>query len=533
MKLSRKLLTLLVVLSLWLAISAPALAEDFLTPVPVTATEWYYPFDSQDDSVNIQLNGEIIDAGATPPIVIEDKALVPFRSLLEAMGARVNYNETTKVVSAVKGDVTVKLIVDSNHVTVTQNGKTQYLVSEVTPVIQDEAVYIPARIAAEAFGYRVGWASWDRTVIIIDANELVKDLDSRFSVIDRVLIAAQKELEEVPEETIETKGQLDFKFTGTDYSGTKTVVPVTGDFNFIANSKALDGSMLFNLDLAGISDVAALLEEAKVSVDAEIIADLEANKYFLNSKWLNKYLEEDENLWYLLDAGNFLGQVVGMDYYDILSQATGIDFMSGQPITVSKLMESAVLNYELNYTSDYDDLKEGLELLEAIVGDKSLTRTGNTYQNKTTIPMDYDPNGLNMDLEFTLDKDDNITALKLYLDYSDDYETSFDFKLDAKGDRATLDMKYIPYEDEFFTMHMDADGDDVNMEMELEDGYTKLKMTMKGTENTLQLDLNLNSEDYFEAVLKITATMNVTNKNPRTVPPADAQVKDIFGYSSY
>ncbi|GEA16316.1 copper amine oxidase-like protein [Moorella sp. E308F] len=88
------------------------------------------------------------------PFVENGRIYIPVRYLAEGMGASekdVVWDEATKTVTISLEGTTVKLQMGSNILYV--NGEPQEM--DVTPVIRDGRVFLPARFVAEAFGYEV------------------------------------------------------------------------------------------------------------------------------------------------------------------------------------------------------------------------------------------------------------------------------------------------------------------------------------------------------------------------------------------
>ena len=95
-------------------------------------------------------NGQVTTMDATP-IIKDNRTFVPFRALAEAFGARVNYNEADKTVTADLEGNTVVMTIGSNAYTVNGVAKTM----DVAPYIDGSRTMVPVRFVAEAFGIDV------------------------------------------------------------------------------------------------------------------------------------------------------------------------------------------------------------------------------------------------------------------------------------------------------------------------------------------------------------------------------------------
>lgn len=96
------------------------------------------------------------------PINKEGTVLVPFRSLFEHFGLKVNWDSATQTVTGTKGGLTIRLTVGSKTAYV--NGQMKELA--VAPVIEDDNIFVPLRFVGEALGRHVSWDSASSSVNI-------------------------------------------------------------------------------------------------------------------------------------------------------------------------------------------------------------------------------------------------------------------------------------------------------------------------------------------------------------------------------
>lgn len=125
-------------------------------------------------------NGDYLLFQTVEPQIIDGRVMLPFRELLEYMGASVSYDETTHEISAKKADTTVQFYVGSPVVNVTSaTGNKQNLTMDVKPSIQDGYTLIPVRFLAEAFGISVNWNSYSSCVVLVDLDAYFMKLQER------------------------------------------------------------------------------------------------------------------------------------------------------------------------------------------------------------------------------------------------------------------------------------------------------------------------------------------------------------------
>ncbi len=119
------------------------------------------------EEVNIIINGEEMNETDMPPVILEDRTLVPARAVFETMGAEVAWNTQTKEVYVKKGNDVVILKIDDEIGT--KNG-IAFIMDVPAKIINDRTV-IPVRAVSEALGCEVGWDAKKRIVTIEEKQQ--------------------------------------------------------------------------------------------------------------------------------------------------------------------------------------------------------------------------------------------------------------------------------------------------------------------------------------------------------------------------
>ena len=102
-----------------------------------------------------------------PPVILEDRTLVPARAVFETMGAEVAWNAQTKEVYVKKENDVVILKIDDEIGT--KNG-IAFIMDVPAKIINDRTV-IPVRAVSEALGCEVGWDAKKRIVTIEEKQQ--------------------------------------------------------------------------------------------------------------------------------------------------------------------------------------------------------------------------------------------------------------------------------------------------------------------------------------------------------------------------
>ncbi|MBQ3111247.1 MAG: copper amine oxidase N-terminal domain-containing protein [Clostridia bacterium] len=100
------------------------------------------------------------------PQIINGRTMVPIRAIFEKMGAYVAWDQATSTATCTKGDIVVKMTVNSNIMYVNDSPVTM----DVSPVVIDGRTLAPARYVAEAFGATVQWSQKNNAVVICSEN---------------------------------------------------------------------------------------------------------------------------------------------------------------------------------------------------------------------------------------------------------------------------------------------------------------------------------------------------------------------------
>ena len=106
-----------------------------------------------------------------PPQIINGRTMVPVRTIFEALGAEVSWNEATQTVIGKNDKYEVNIQIGSNTMywAVIYDGYSTQVPLDSPAVIIDGRTLIPARAVAEAFGCKVDWDENTRTVMITAA----------------------------------------------------------------------------------------------------------------------------------------------------------------------------------------------------------------------------------------------------------------------------------------------------------------------------------------------------------------------------
>lgn len=96
------------------------------------------------------------------PQIIDGSTLVPLRKIFESLGAKVEWEQESKTVTAIKG--TSVIVYTVGHDYYTKDGKAATI--PVAGQVVDGSTLVPLRFVGEALGATVGWEGSSRTITI-------------------------------------------------------------------------------------------------------------------------------------------------------------------------------------------------------------------------------------------------------------------------------------------------------------------------------------------------------------------------------
>ena len=103
-----------------------------------------------------------------PAQIVNDRTMLPMRSIFERIGAKVTWMESEKIIFATKGSFLITMQIDNNIMSVQQveNDEIIKIVLETPPFIINGSTLVPVRAVAESLGCSVKWDPQTYTVDI-------------------------------------------------------------------------------------------------------------------------------------------------------------------------------------------------------------------------------------------------------------------------------------------------------------------------------------------------------------------------------
>lgn len=118
------------------------------------------------EEVHLTVNGAEVTGLDVPPLILNDRTLVPLRAVAEKLGAEVNWNADTQEAYLLRGDEVVVIQIDNPQGI--RNGEA--FTMDVAPKIINDRTLMPIRYVAEALGCYVDWQGDTRTVAVSETE---------------------------------------------------------------------------------------------------------------------------------------------------------------------------------------------------------------------------------------------------------------------------------------------------------------------------------------------------------------------------
>lgn len=342
------------------------------------------------EGFHVMLNGEYVQFTDATPVNKQGRIMVPFRAILEALGAQVNWIDETRTVTAKTDDTFISFRVGQPNIDVTRNGERSVKVMDVVPYI-DPALgrtYVSTRFVSEALGFTVGWDAEDQTAVIIDFDSLYRDADKIFSNYDALMESAARE----PGQSY----RIQDKIVSREELSDAVVSEITTEEDSVLRDDNGSGTRVIELDMGQMiqglfegtgegwteEDLELLAQLDRIEMD--LIAEPDSGKVLMKSP-ANELLfgEGCGDLWIRMDPEMVFGS-------DVI-RLPGLDRpLQGELLSMKeRLMQQSRTTGDDMSVSLYGELAEQYQLLRTILGNDSLKKT--TSKGVTEYRVQLDP----------------------------------------------------------------------------------------------------------------------------------------------
>ena len=325
--------------------------------------------------VNVLLGDRCIAFTDAVPEVKNGRTMVPLRAALEAMGARIEFDQATKTAIVTGEKASFTHVVGSDIITRADGSTVKMDVrSYVTP---SNRTMVPVRFFSQVLGYDVFWDNGYRMAFLLDEEIFAEKVDSRLAILNGYLAKNAKSFD------ASKNYREDVTLSGT----VKVIDSIKGDRSYPYSGKAsmLLGkdsmSMRMSADLSGLAELLEGLAGEKlpetyraalIKPELEVIyGDRLYNKSPLFDALMTKEsgAQTVSGAWYAADAA--------MSFADLRASMYG----SGESYTVGGLLYASMMQGEANsFFTSWNSTTQLASAAAELLGDDTFTKSGSSYK---------------------------------------------------------------------------------------------------------------------------------------------------------
>ena len=127
---------------------------------------------AQTKEITVRVNNSVL-VSPVPAQIVNDRTMLPMRSIFERIGAKVTWMESEKIIFATKGNSLITMQIDNTIMSVQhiENDEVIKIELDTPPFIVDGSTIVPVRAVAESLGCSVEWDPQTYTVDITTTSK--------------------------------------------------------------------------------------------------------------------------------------------------------------------------------------------------------------------------------------------------------------------------------------------------------------------------------------------------------------------------
>ena len=128
---------------------------------------------AETKEVTVKVNDVLVNSPVSAQIV-NDRTMLPMRSIFERIGAKVTWIESEKIIFATKNNLLITMQIDNTIMSVQQieNDEIAKIELDSPPFIVNGSTLVPVRAVAESLGCSV---KWDPHTYTVDISTISKE----------------------------------------------------------------------------------------------------------------------------------------------------------------------------------------------------------------------------------------------------------------------------------------------------------------------------------------------------------------------
>ena len=123
--------------------------------------------------VTVRVNDVKVES-PVPAQIVNNRTMLPMRSIFERIGAKVTWMESEKIIFATKDNLLITMQIDNSNMSVQQieNDEITKIELDSPPFIVNGSTLVPVRAVAESLGCSV---EWDPQTYTVDISTVSKE----------------------------------------------------------------------------------------------------------------------------------------------------------------------------------------------------------------------------------------------------------------------------------------------------------------------------------------------------------------------
>ncbi len=128
---------------------------------------------AETKEVTVKVNDVKVES-PVPAQIVNDRTMLPMRSIFERIGAKVTWMESEKIIFATKDSLLITMQIDNTVMSVQQIENDEIIRIELDspPFIVNGSTLVPVRAVAESLGCSV---KWDPQTYTVDVSTISKE----------------------------------------------------------------------------------------------------------------------------------------------------------------------------------------------------------------------------------------------------------------------------------------------------------------------------------------------------------------------
>lgn len=343
----KKIISFFTALALSASMSTAVFADGFAELMNRTETK--------SGEISIIYNGQLMEYTDAVPENINDRVMIPFRTVLETVGAQVEYDGASRLVTAVRGDTSIKFALDGDTIYINNNGGESELKMDVPIVVKNDRTLVPIRFMSSALGMQVGWDGDCSAVIIVDREAYAEDFEKNAPNLSKLMKTAAQTYNSSAEE-ISLKLDMAENMSNTAKS-------VSLDMKFDTVSSDSEAAVSGTISADNISSLGISVAPVK---DAKIELILSDGRLYIKTELIEKLLSTQNapitnavkamfpgDKWFYIDLAALIEEMPG----DVMSgdmKSMYKELLSGKAQTWNGKSFSDVINLMTAFEGDAD-----------------------------------------------------------------------------------------------------------------------------------------------------------------------------------